>query len=65
MPDTGDDRFQNAAVPTPGGSVTTRAPALDGLRGCAVLLVIAGHAAQPQHQGLSAAGVTLFFVLSG
>jgi peptidoglycan/LPS O-acetylase OafA/YrhL len=42
-----------------------RRPALDGLRGCAVLLVIAGHTTQPQHQSLSVVGVTLFFVLSG
>ncbi len=38
---------------------------LDGIRGLAVLLVIVGHAAHPQSQPLAAAGVTLFFVLSG
>ena len=42
-----------------------RIPALDGLRGCAILLVIAGHAAAPLSHTLGAAGVTLFFVLSG
>lgn len=38
---------------------------LDGLRGCAILLVIGAHAASPQVQSLGAAGVTVFFVLSG
>lgn len=42
-----------------------RIPALDGLRGCAILLVIAAHTGTPQNQSLGAAGVTLFFVLSG
>lgn len=42
-----------------------RVGALDGLRGCAVLLVIAAHTRTPQSQTLGAAGVSLFFVLSG
>ena len=42
-----------------------RLPALDGIRGVAILMVIAAHAAVPQLQALGAAGVTVFFVLSG
>ncbi|MGW5237614.1 acyltransferase family protein [Monashia sp. NPDC004114] len=42
-----------------------RIPALDGLRACAILLVVAAHTGQPQNPALGAAGVTLFFVLSG
>jgi peptidoglycan/LPS O-acetylase OafA/YrhL len=54
-----------------------RVPALDGLRGIAILMVVAGHAAanyQPMDEGLrrwlvvfsnSGLGVRLFFVLSG
>jgi peptidoglycan/LPS O-acetylase OafA/YrhL len=40
-------------------------PELDGLRGIAVLLVIAGHLLIPGFRGASHVGVTLFFVLSG
>lgn len=40
-------------------------PALDGLRGVAVLLVIAAHYGAPFLLGGGAAGVTVFFVLSG
>ncbi|WP_084108743.1 acyltransferase family protein [Knoellia aerolata] len=47
----------------------TQAPgrnsSLDGLRGCAILFVLTAHAAVPQAQSLGAAGVTIFFVLSG
>lgn len=46
-----------------------RRPALDGLRGVAILLVIASHIAsgtdQGPHHPLGSVGVTLFFVLSG
>ena len=40
-------------------------PELDGLRGIAVLLVIAGHLLIPGFWGAAHVGVTLFFVLSG
>ena len=46
-------------------SPSSRLEPLDGVRGLAVLLVIAGHTILPQNQPLAAAGVTLFFVLSG
>jgi peptidoglycan/LPS O-acetylase OafA/YrhL len=48
-----------------GGPAQARVGALDGLRGCAILLVIAAHTGTPQSQTLGAAGVSLFFVLSG
>jgi peptidoglycan/LPS O-acetylase OafA/YrhL len=40
-------------------------PALDGIRGVAVLLVIVGHALGPTSSDPATAGVTIFFVLSG
>ena len=40
-------------------------PALDGLRGIAILLVIASHAGLPYVAQAGSVGVTLFFVLSG
>ena len=39
-------------------------PALDGIRGLAILIVLAGHA-MPHALSFPAAGVALFFVLSG
>ncbi|HEY6634306.1 MAG TPA: acyltransferase family protein, partial [Acidimicrobiia bacterium] len=42
-----------------------RIPALDGLRGIAILMVVVGHS-YPYTYGLGGTvGVTLFFVLSG
>ena len=43
----------------------TRIPALDGLRGLAILLVVASHLSLPVFHFAGAVGVTLFFVLSG
>lgn len=40
-------------------------PALDGIRGVAILLVVLGHAYVPGFAAGAATGVTLFFVLSG
>lgn len=49
-----------------GGSTPTRyMPALDGLRGVAVLVVIIAHVSNPQSDPMGAVGVTIFFVLSG
>jgi peptidoglycan/LPS O-acetylase OafA/YrhL len=42
-----------------------RLPALDGLRGLAILLVLLCHLDVPLMAGAGAAGVTIFFVLSG
>jgi peptidoglycan/LPS O-acetylase OafA/YrhL len=42
-----------------------RRPALDGLRGIAILAVLAWHMGIPGFTGAGQAGVTLFFVLSG
>lgn len=42
-----------------------RVPALDGVRGLAILLVVIGHIGLPGTFGAPPAGVTLFFVLSG
>jgi peptidoglycan/LPS O-acetylase OafA/YrhL len=42
-----------------------RLPALDGLRGLAILLVLLCHLGFPFMSGAGAAGVTIFFVLSG
>ena len=49
---------------TRGGRLGHR-PALDGLRGVAVLLVLAQHAGLPYFAQGERVGVTLFFVLSG
>ena len=43
----------------------TRLPALDGLRGLAILMVLLCHLDFPLSNGAGAAGVTIFFVLSG
>ncbi|HEX6514802.1 MAG TPA: acyltransferase [Nocardioidaceae bacterium] len=40
-------------------------PALDGLRGVAILLVLASHARIPHLYGAGSAGVSVFFALSG
>jgi peptidoglycan/LPS O-acetylase OafA/YrhL len=45
--------------------VRGKLPALDGVRGIAILLVVAAHAQLPGMMGAGTAGVTLFFVLSG
>lgn len=42
-----------------------RRPALDGLRGLAVAMVVLSHACVPLMVGAGTVGVTLFFVLSG
>ena len=42
-----------------------RRPALDGVRGIAILLVVASHLALPGMEGAGAIGVTVFFALSG
>ena len=42
-----------------------RRPALDGLRGLAVLLVVASHSQWTDPRSAGVVGVTLFFVLSG
>lgn len=47
------------------GRSKSRKPALDGLRGLAVLLVIASHTGFAGLIGLGAAGVWIFFTLSG
>src|SRR6478736_1926349 len=41
-----------------------RVPELDGVRGLAILIVVAAHTIAPGHMG-GGVGVTLFFVLSG
>lgn len=43
----------------------SRVPALDGIRGIAILLVLIGHGLGQPGEWPSAAGVTLFFILSG
>ena len=42
-----------------------RRPALDGVRGIAILLVLVAHMDAPAMSGLGAMGVTVFFALSG
>ena len=49
-----------------GGSRDCRVPALDGVRGVAILLVLLGHlVATTWTDWISTSGVTLFFILSG
>ncbi|MGZ4590360.1 MAG: acyltransferase family protein [Oryzihumus sp.] len=48
-----------------GGYSLGRRPALDGLRGVAVLLVVWNHCDWADHESAGSVGVTIFFVLSG
>lgn len=52
-------------APCQGSPFRKRLPALDGLRGVAVLLVLAGHSRAAALGTAGTAGVTVFFVLSG
>jgi len=55
---------EQASSSTPGWRLGYR-PALDGLRGVAIIAVLAWHIGIPGVTGAGQAGVTLFFVLSG
>lgn len=58
--------MNTAAVATSAGSWRLgRRPALDGLRGIAILLVLAGHVMPHRLSSGGAVGVTVFFALSG
>lgn len=66
MPDsTGEGALPPASVPPPSQSTTLRyIPGLDGIRGLAVLAVVAHHSGVPIAPG-GYVGVDVFFVLSG
>lgn len=59
------DLLQDAVMSTGERWRLGHRPALDGLRGIAVLLVVAAHAVPTWFPGAGAVGVTIFFVLSG
>ena len=60
-------RFEDIMLPMSSGDSWSlgHRPALDGLRGVAILLVMLTHTGFSRLQGAGAAGVTMFFTLSG
>jgi peptidoglycan/LPS O-acetylase OafA/YrhL len=60
-----DAGMLGGAVHPPTTASPRRIASLDGLRGLAVLLVIASHTVNPDLEPMGAVGVTIFFVLSG
>lgn len=58
-------RFNTAPGRYSSGVASTRVPALDGVRGIAVLLVVVGHISGSAAPYAGAVGVTIFFSLSG
>ena len=55
MPSTGDTESWHLG----------RRPALDGVRGIAIVFVLMGHSAMPVFLNAGAVGVNIFFTLSG